>query len=64
MRTTRTSFASFRSRSSTGSLDSGAIRKLIHAACRTQAFIDNALAAGGKVLVHCGDGISRSPAVV
>ena len=31
---------------------------------RTQAFIENAIAAGGKVLVHCGDGISRSPAVV
>lgn len=31
---------------------------------RTQSFIDGALAAGGKVLVHCGDGISRSPAVV
>ncbi|GAA5916420.1 hypothetical protein JCM6882_001556 [Rhodosporidiobolus microsporus] len=27
-------------------------------------FIDSALTAGGRVLVHCGDGISRSPAIV
>ncbi|CEQ39306.1 SPOSA6832_00830, partial [Sporobolomyces salmonicolor] len=31
---------------------------------RAQAFIDSALSAGGRVLVHCGDGISRSPAIV
>ncbi len=31
---------------------------------RTQQFIDHALTQGGRVLVHCGDGISRSPAVV
>jgi len=31
---------------------------------RAQAFIDGALSMGGKVLVHCGDGISRSPAIV
>jgi len=31
---------------------------------RAQAFIDGALGMGGKVLVHCGDGISRSPAIV
>ncbi|KAL8279330.1 hypothetical protein RQP46_008367 [Phenoliferia psychrophenolica] len=39
-------------------------QNLIRIFPQTQAFIDNALAAGGKVLVHCGDGISRSPAVV
>ncbi|KWU41460.1 phosphatases II [Rhodotorula sp. JG-1b] len=27
-------------------------------------FIDGALQNGGRVLVHCGDGISRSPAIV
>jgi len=27
-------------------------------------FIDQALQAGGRILVHCGDGISRSPAIV
>ncbi|KAG0142075.1 hypothetical protein CROQUDRAFT_663019 [Cronartium quercuum f. sp. fusiforme G11] len=27
-------------------------------------FIDQALAMGGRVLVHCGDGLSRSPALV
>ncbi|KAK4049770.1 hypothetical protein OIO90_005351 [Microbotryomycetes sp. JL221] len=27
-------------------------------------FIDNALTNGGRVLVHCGDGISRSPAII
>ncbi|GAA5969055.1 hypothetical protein JCM8115_000290 [Rhodotorula mucilaginosa] len=27
-------------------------------------FIDGALENGGRVLVHCGDGISRSPAIV
>lgn len=31
---------------------------------RAKQFIDSALASGGRVLVHCGDGISRSPAVV
>lgn len=28
------------------------------------SFIEGALAHGGRVLVHCGDGISRSPAIV
>ncbi|BGP13312.1 hypothetical protein JCM10213_001501 [Rhodosporidiobolus nylandii] len=27
-------------------------------------FINSAIMAGGRVLVHCGDGISRSPAIV
>lgn len=37
----------------------------LHAAsCRVKRFIDEALAAGGRVLVHCGDGISRSPAIM
>ncbi|GAA5936903.1 uncharacterized protein JCM15063_000096 [Sporobolomyces koalae] len=31
---------------------------------QAQTFIDGALSAGGRVLVHCGDGISRSPAIV
>ncbi|KAM0751554.1 phosphatases II [Meredithblackwellia eburnea MCA 4105] len=39
-------------------------QNLIRIFPQTQAFIDSALEAGGKVLVHCGDGISRSPAVV
>lgn len=30
---------------------------------RVRQFIDEALQAGGKVLIHCGDGISRSPAL-
>lgn len=32
--------------------------------CRVREFIDHALQLGGRVLVHCGDGISRSPALV
>lgn len=31
---------------------------------RAKQFIDLALANSGRVLVHCGDGISRSPAIV
>lgn len=31
---------------------------------RVREFIDQALHNGGRVLVHCGDGISRSPALV
>ncbi|GAA6055509.1 hypothetical protein JCM3770_006295 [Rhodotorula araucariae] len=40
--------------------DQNLIRIFPHA----QAFIDSALSAGGRVYVHCGDGISRSPAIV
>jgi serine/threonine/tyrosine-interacting protein len=32
--------------------------------CRAKAYIDHALAQDGRILVHCGDGISRSPAIV
>ncbi|ORY90920.1 protein-tyrosine phosphatase-like protein [Leucosporidium creatinivorum] len=39
-------------------------QNLIRIFPQTQAFIDSAIAQGGRVLVHCGDGISRSPAVV
>jgi protein-tyrosine phosphatase len=31
---------------------------------RAKAFIDNALASGGRVLVHCNGGISLSPSFV
>lgn len=31
---------------------------------RVKRFIDEALSNSGRVLVHCGDGISRSPAIV
>lgn len=31
---------------------------------RVRQFIDAALQQGGRVLVHCGDGISRSPALI
>lgn len=37
------------------------IRTSLRRAC---SFIEGALAHGGRVLVHCGDGISRSPAIV
>ncbi|GAA5879258.1 hypothetical protein JCM16303_003141 [Sporobolomyces ruberrimus] len=39
-------------------------QNLIRIFPQAQAFIDGALGAGGRVLVHCGDGISRSPAIV
>lgn len=39
-------------------------QNLIRIFPQTMNFIDLALSQGGKVLVHCGDGISRSPAVV
>ncbi|GAA5824403.1 hypothetical protein JCM5353_005025 [Sporobolomyces roseus] len=39
-------------------------QNLIRIFPQAQAFIDGALGMGGKVLVHCGDGISRSPAIV
>ncbi|KAJ8296381.1 Serine/threonine/tyrosine-interacting protein A [Rhodotorula toruloides] len=39
-------------------------QNLIRIFPQTYNFIDGALAAGGRVLVHCGDGISRSPAIV
>ncbi|GAA6000686.1 hypothetical protein JCM10207_004609 [Rhodosporidiobolus poonsookiae] len=39
-------------------------QNLIRIFPQAQQFIDSALIAGGRVLVHCGDGISRSPAIV
>lgn len=39
-------------------------QNLIRVFPQAKAFIDDALYKGGKVLVHCGDGISRSPAIV
>ncbi|GAA6009877.1 hypothetical protein JCM11491_000849 [Sporobolomyces phaffii] len=39
-------------------------QNLIRIFPQAQTFIDGALSAGGRVLVHCGDGISRSPAIV
>ncbi|GAA5877648.1 hypothetical protein JCM1840_004965 [Sporobolomyces johnsonii] len=39
-------------------------QNLIRIFPQAQAFIDSALSSGGRVLVHCGDGISRSPAIV
>ncbi|GAA5837473.1 hypothetical protein JCM3766R1_000457 [Sporobolomyces carnicolor] len=39
-------------------------QNLIRIFPQAQAFIDGALSSGGRVLVHCGDGISRSPAIV
>jgi hypothetical protein len=32
--------------------------------CSAKNYIDQALAMNGRILVHCGDGISRSPAIV
>ncbi|GAA6004056.1 uncharacterized protein JCM10292_005858 [Rhodotorula paludigena] len=39
-------------------------QNLIRIFPQAQAFIESALSAGGRVYVHCGDGISRSPAIV
>jgi len=39
-------------------------QNLIRIFPQAQNFIDSALQNGGRVLVHCGDGISRSPAIV
>ncbi|GAA5928618.1 hypothetical protein JCM3775_004583 [Rhodotorula graminis] len=39
-------------------------QNLIRIFPQAQMFIDSALSAGGRVYVHCGDGISRSPAIV
>jgi len=39
-------------------------QNLIRLFPESTAFIRAALDAGGRVLVHCGDGISRSPAIV
>ncbi|GAA5972088.1 hypothetical protein JCM3765_001288 [Sporobolomyces pararoseus] len=39
-------------------------QNLIRIFPQAQSFIDGALTSGGRVLVHCGDGISRSPAIV
>ncbi|GAA5862546.1 hypothetical protein JCM8547_002099 [Rhodosporidiobolus lusitaniae] len=39
-------------------------QNLIRIFPQARNFIDSALQAGGRVLVHCGDGISRSPAIV
>ncbi|KAM0792954.1 hypothetical protein ACM66B_002712 [Microbotryomycetes sp. NB124-2] len=39
-------------------------QNLIRIFPETHAFIDSVLSQGGRVLVHCGDGISRSPAIV
>ncbi|GAA6038510.1 hypothetical protein JCM8097_004605 [Rhodosporidiobolus ruineniae] len=39
-------------------------QNLIRIFPQVRDFIDSALVQGGRVLVHCGDGISRSPALV
>lgn len=73
MRQTRTSSASFRSERERTRAGQSARYTLkgplsdfegIASPCRVREFIDAALTQGGRVLVHCGDGISRSPAIV
>lgn len=40
------------------------LETLIPKARETKQFIDSCLSVGGKVLVHCNDGMSRAPALV